>query len=127
MGDAAAFVDPLLSTGVTLATLAASALSGIVDAILEHPEIEDKALERYATTYRRFFDEIRVFIGKFYDWSKTKEFYWDHAQEIRDPERKFAPRVDFIQLASGLSGKNELFQVNIDDLLEEVAPTTAPA
>jgi hypothetical protein len=75
----------------------------------------------------RFFDEIRVFIGKFYDWSTTKEFYWDHAQEIRDPERKFAPRVDFIQLASGLSGKNELFQVNIDDLLEEVAPTTAPA
>jgi flavin-dependent dehydrogenase len=123
VGDAAAFVDPLLSTGVTLATLAASALSGIVDTVLDHPEIEDKALERYATTYRRFFDEIRVFIGKFYDRSKTKEFYWDHAQQIRDPERKRAPRVDFIQLASGLSGKNELFQINIDDLIEEGAPT----
>jgi flavin-dependent dehydrogenase len=127
VGDAAAFVDPLLSTGVTLATLAGSALSRIVDKVLDHPEIEDKALERYATTYRRFFDEVRVFIGKFYDRSKTKEFYWDQAQQLRDPERRRAPRVDFVQLASGLSGKNDLFQIDLDDLIEEGAPTTAPA
>jgi flavin-dependent dehydrogenase len=124
VGDAAAFVDPLLSTGVTLATLAASALSGIVDTVLDHPEIEDKALERYATTYRRFFDEIRVFIGRFYDQSKNKEFYWEQAQQIVDPERKLAPRATFIQLASGLSGANPLFHIDIDDLIEEGAPTT---
>ncbi len=127
VGDAAAFVDPLLSTGVTLATLAASALSGIVDTVLDHPEIEEKALERYATTYRRFFDEIRVFIGKFYDQSKNKEFYWDQAQQLADPERKFTPRVTFIQLASGLSGANPLFHIEIDDLIEEDAPTAARA
>lgn len=63
--------------------------------VLDHPEIEDKALERYATTSRRFFDEVRVSIGKFYDRSKTKEFYWDQAQQLRDPERRRAPRVDF--------------------------------
>jgi flavin-dependent dehydrogenase len=125
VGDAAAFVDPLLSTGVTLATLAASALSGIVDRVLDHPEIEDKALERYATTYKRFFDEIRVFIGQFYDRSKSKEFYWDRAQQIVDPERKRVPRVGFIELASGLSGRNPLFHIEVDDLVEEGAPTTA--
>jgi len=127
VGDAAAFVDPLLSTGVTLATLAASALSGIVDKVLDHPDIEDKALERYATAYRGFFDEIRVFIGKFYDRSKTKEFYWDQAQQLRDPERRRAPRLDFIQLASGLSGVNELFHISVDDLAEEAALRAARA
>jgi flavin-dependent dehydrogenase len=126
VGDAAAFVDPLLSTGVTLATLAASGLSRIVDKILDHPEIEDKALERYATTYRSFFDQIRVFIGKFYDRSQTKEFYWEQAQQIRDPERTRAPRLDFIQLASGLSGANELFDIDIDDLVEEAAAAAVP-
>ncbi len=119
VGDAAAFVDPLLSTGVTLATLAASALSGVVDTILDHPEIEDRALDRYATKYRAFFDEIRVFLGKFYDRTKTKEFYWDQAQQIVDPKRQRAPKENFISLASGLSGKNPLFQINIDDLVQE--------
>lgn len=125
VGDAAAFVDPLLSTGVTLATLAASALSRIVLTVLDHPEIEDGALQRYDATYRGFFDQIRVFIGKFYDRSQSKEFYWDQAQAISDPERKRAPRVDFIQMASGLNGSKKLFDIDLDDLIEEAAASAA--
>lgn len=117
VGDAAAFVDPLFSTGVALATLAGSALSKVVEEILQHPEIEERALERYAVAYRAFFDEIRTFVEKFYDRTKHKEFYWEQAQTIVDPERVRDPRKDFVTLVSALSGNHPLFQLSVDDLI----------
>ncbi|MEV1146754.1 NAD(P)/FAD-dependent oxidoreductase [Micromonospora sp. NPDC049799] len=125
VGDAAAFVDPLFSTGVALATLAGSSLSKIVDKVLEHPEIEEVALERYATAYRAFFDEIRTFVGKFYDRTRYKEFYWEQAQTIVDPKRERDPREDFVTLVSGLSGRHPLFNIDVDDLIAEHAATAA--
>ncbi|MET8661709.1 NAD(P)/FAD-dependent oxidoreductase [Streptomyces griseus] len=126
VGDSAAFVDPLFSTGVALATLAGSTLSGIVDQILKHPEIEEKALDRYSTAYRSFFDEIRVFVERFYDKTKYKEFYFSLAQEMVDPEKKNEPSVDFVTLISGLSGKHPMLNLNIDDLVGDVSdPLTA--
>ncbi|MBL1087411.1 tryptophan 7-halogenase [Streptomyces actinomycinicus] len=124
VGDAAAFVDPLFSTGVALATMAGSTLSKIVDKILEHPEIEEKALDRYATAYRDFFGDIRYFVEQFYDRSKTKGFYWSLAQDITDPEKENRDEVDFVKLVSGLSGKHALFNLEFDDL---IADATKPA
>ncbi|MDT7847432.1 NAD(P)/FAD-dependent oxidoreductase [Streptomyces justiciae] len=124
VGDAAAFVDPLFSTGVALATMAGSTLSKIVDKILQHPEIEEKALDRYAAAYRDFFGDIRYFVEQFYDRSKTKGFYWSMAQEITDPDKENADEVDFVKLISGLSGKHRLFNLEFDDL---IADTGAPS
>ncbi|QFG24777.1 NAD(P)/FAD-dependent oxidoreductase [Actinomadura sp. WMMB 499] len=116
VGDSAAFVDPLFSTGVALATLAASTLSKVIDKVLDHPEIEKEALKRYATAYSGFFDEIRTFVERFYDRTKYKEFYYSLAQEMVDPEKKNEPSADFVQLISGLSGRHPLLNLNIDDL-----------
>ena len=127
VGDAAAFVDPLFSTGVALATMAGSTLSKIVDTILEHPEIEEKALDRYAAAYRDFFGDIRYFVEQFYDRSKTKGFYWSLAQEITDPGRENANEVDFVKLISGLSGKHALFNLEFDDLIADAGQTAPTA
>jgi len=124
VGDAAAFIDPLFSTGVALATLAGSALAAVADEIIKHPEIEAEALNRYATSYRAFFNEIREFVAKFYDRTRYKEFYWEQAQTIVDPERKREPRKDFVTLVSGMSGRHPLFNIQVDDLIEKAA---APA
>ncbi|WP_406415561.1 FAD-dependent oxidoreductase [Streptomyces sp. NBC_00873] len=127
VGDAAAFVDPLFSTGVALATLAASTLSKVVDQILRHPEIEEKALDRYSTAYQDFFHDIRRFVESFYDRSKTKGFYFNMAQDMIDPDKKNDAEVDFVKLISGLSGRQGgLFELNLDDLIEDATgPSTA--
>ncbi|MFI9154594.1 NAD(P)/FAD-dependent oxidoreductase [Streptomyces sp. NPDC053367] len=117
VGDSAAFVDPLFSTGVALATLAGSVLSKIADQIVKHPEIEGQALKRYATAYRGFFDEIRSFVERFYDRTKYKEFYYSLAQEMVDPERTREPSADFVQLISGLSGKHPMLNLDLSDLV----------
>ncbi|MCW2863910.1 MAG: NAD(P)/FAD-dependent oxidoreductase [Actinoallomurus sp.] len=119
VGDSAAFVDPLFSTGVALATLAGSTLAKIIDKIIDHPAIEKEALGRYAENYRAFFDEIRTFVEKFYDQTKHKEFYYGLAQELVDPEKKNEPSADFVTLISGLSGRHPMFHINLDDLIEK--------
>ncbi|WP_329374983.1 NAD(P)/FAD-dependent oxidoreductase [Streptomyces sp. NBC_01483] len=124
VGDAAAFVDPLFSTGVALATMAGSTLSKIVDKIIEHPEIEEKALDRYASAYRDFFGDIRYFVEQFYDRSKTKGFYWSLAKDITDPDGNNDNEVDFVKLISGLSGKHALFNLDFSDL---IADATGPS
>jgi flavin-dependent dehydrogenase len=125
VGDSAAFVDPLFSTGVALATLAGSTLAKIIDKILDHPAIEQEALGRYAENYRAFFDEIRTFVEKFYDQTKHKEFYYGLAQELVDPEKKNEPSKDFVTLISGLSGRHPMFHINLDDLIEKSSPIPA--
>ncbi|MGX1881814.1 NAD(P)/FAD-dependent oxidoreductase [Streptomyces sp. NPDC055287] len=127
VGDSAAFVDPLFSTGVALATLAGSVLSKIVDQIIKHPEIEEKALDRYATAYSGFFDEIRMFVERFYDRTKYKEFYYSLAQEMIDPDKEREPSADFVKLISGLSGQHPMFQINLDDLIPGATESTDPS
>ncbi|GHB26782.1 MULTISPECIES: NAD(P)/FAD-dependent oxidoreductase [Streptomyces] len=121
VGDSAAFVDPLFSTGVALASLAGSTLAQIVDQIIKHPEIETKALDRYATAYSGFFDEIREFVERFYDRTKYKEFYHSLAQEMIDPEHERKPADDFVTLISGLSGNHPMFHIGLDDLIADVS------
>jgi flavin-dependent dehydrogenase len=123
VGDAAAFVDPLFSTGVALATLAGSTLARILDMILRHPEIEEKALDRYATSYRGFFNEIRAFVERFYDRTRYKEYYYDLAQDIVDPEKLKAPSEDFVRLISGMSGRHPMFNIRLDDLVSDTVPS----
>ncbi|MEV7885288.1 NAD(P)/FAD-dependent oxidoreductase [Streptomyces sp. NPDC002817] len=125
VGDAAAFVDPLFSTGVALATMAGSALSKVVDSIVEHPQIEEKALDRYATAYSDFFNDIRIFVEQFYDRSKTKGFYFNLAQELTDPDKQNDAQVDFVKLVSGLTGNHALFNLNFDDLIADNAESAA--
>ncbi len=124
VGDSAAFVDPLFSTGVALATLAGSVLSKVIDLVLEHPQIEEQALKRYATAYRAFFDEIRAFVERFYDRSRYKEFYFSLASEMVDPEHERQPSTNFVQLISGLSGKHPMLNLHLEDLIGD-GPTPA--
>ncbi|WP_328825767.1 MULTISPECIES: NAD(P)/FAD-dependent oxidoreductase [unclassified Streptomyces] len=126
VGDAAAFVDPLFSTGVALATLAGSTLSKVVDTILHNPQIEEKALDRYSTAYQDFFHDIRKFVEGFYDRSKTKGFYFNLAQEINDPGQENDAQVDFVKLISGLSGRaGGLFDLDLSDLVADATEAGA--
>lgn len=128
VGDAAAFVDPLFSTGVALATLAGSTLSKVVDTILQNPQIEEKALDRYSTAYQDFFHDIRKFVEGFYDRSKTKGFYFNLAQEINDPDQENDAQVDFVKLISGLSGRaGGLFDLDLADLVADATEAGAEA
>jgi flavin-dependent dehydrogenase len=109
VGDAAAFIDPLLSTGVGLAMRGAKGLAETVDAILAAPETEERMLELYEQDYRDFLYSLLDFVRFFYDRTKNKEEYWEKAQDTLDPDRLRPKKIDFATMLSGVSGIHEIF------------------
>jgi 2-polyprenyl-6-methoxyphenol hydroxylase-like FAD-dependent oxidoreductase len=121
VGDAAAFIDPLFSTGVALASCAADALAKTVDFALRHPELESRALGRYEEEYREFLDNVISFVRFFYDGTRDRELYYRRAQAIIDPDRVMPARKDFVTLISGLAGAKPIFNLALDDLTPGVS------
>ncbi|WP_410642202.1 NAD(P)/FAD-dependent oxidoreductase [Amycolatopsis sp. lyj-346] len=110
VGDAAAFVDPLLSTGVTLALRGARALADAVDGALRDPSVAQELLDLYEDSYRTFLDSVLDFVRFFYDRTKNKEDYWDKAQQQIDPKKLRPRETDFATMLSGLTGINDIFE-----------------
>ena len=65
-GDAAAFIDPLLSTGVTLAMIAGYTSSVCMNTILQDPKMEEHAIEFYDGNYKRMYSVTRDALLYFY-------------------------------------------------------------
>ncbi|MEJ3747706.1 NAD(P)/FAD-dependent oxidoreductase [Actinomycetes bacterium KLBMP 9797] len=116
VGDAAAFIDPLFSTGVALGTLAAQQLSRTLDVVLREPELESPALQLYEDGYRHFLESIISFVRYFYDGTRDLEYYYQRAQAIIDPEQRVSARRDFVTLISGLSGARPIFPLPLEEL-----------
>ncbi len=110
VGDAAAFIDPLLSTGVGLALRGAHGLAPAVGAVLRDPAAEERILARYERNYRDFLESLLDFVRFFYDRTKHKEDYWDKAQQTLDPKRLRPRKIDFATMLSGISGVHEIFE-----------------
>ncbi|MEW9532364.1 NAD(P)/FAD-dependent oxidoreductase [Microbispora sp. NPDC049125] len=109
-GDAAAFVDPLFSTGVMLAMKSASAAARTIDAILTEPDREEAHQKVYESDYRDFFETVVSFVRYFYDARRKRTEYWERAQELIDPVRELEQREDFIKLISGLGGQRAVME-----------------
>jgi flavin-dependent dehydrogenase len=102
VGDAAAFIDPLFSTGVMIAMRSASAAARAVNTILDKPDSETSIRQSYEDAYRVFLDTVISFVCFFYDPSKKVGEYFDKARELVDPIEQLKAREDFIILISGL-------------------------
>ena len=109
VGDAAAFIDPLLSTGVGLTLRGSLGLAETVDLALNDPEKEKEYFERYERNYREFLNSLLEFVRFFYDRTKSKEDYWDAAQQGVDPKRMRPRKIDFARVLSGVSGMRDIF------------------
>ncbi|MFF0248877.1 NAD(P)/FAD-dependent oxidoreductase [Streptosporangium sandarakinum] len=114
VGDAAGFVDPLFSTGVTLAMMAARAAADAVSHILADPAREEAVRERYESSYREFLGNIISFVRFFYDAGLDRKAYYEYAQALVDPKKLFFPREDFVTLISGLNRLRPIFDLSGD-------------
>jgi halogenation protein CepH len=121
VGDAAAFVDPLFSTGVFLAMSGGSLAARIIGDVLKQPEREQELFRHYDETYKEFLGSVLSFVYYFYDASKAKEQYWERADELVDPIEEMSARQDFISLVSGLQGIRSLAGLD-ERLLAELEP-----
>jgi FAD-dependent halogenase len=120
-GDAAAFIDPLFSTGVMLAMKGATSAARTIHQILDDPENEAKLLTDYEESYRSFLEVVLSFVRFFYDPSKKVVEYFVKARSLVDPTEGLAEREDFILLISGLYGTQSVMDPGVKTSLNSGA------
>ncbi|MBW4718163.1 NAD(P)/FAD-dependent oxidoreductase [Saccharothrix obliqua] len=104
IGDAACFLDPLLSTGTHLAMYSALLGAACVSSILRGDVAEDRGLEFFQQHYRRSYERFLALVSLMYQQYRGKETYFWLAQRLtRDGARRRLPQWAFTKLISGLS------------------------
>jgi flavin-dependent dehydrogenase len=101
-GDAACFLDPLLSTGVHLAMYSAMMAAASVASLVREEVEEETAMSFYEQSYRQVYLRFLVFVSAFYE-TRGKLGYFNKAEELSrfDADANDVKRA-FLNLVSGL-------------------------
>jgi flavin-dependent dehydrogenase len=136
VGDAAAFLDPLLSTGVSLAMLAGYSASVCIHSALSEPSMEQEATEFYANNYRQMYEVTRDFLHYFYAGNASahpNDIFWNARRALKFDENIGAKQAFsfFINTIPGnphpaLKKQIPLFQQFMKNLDHTVNEITSP-
>ena len=88
-GDAAAFLDPLLSTGVSLAMLSGYSLSVCIHSVMTDPDMETAAATFYSNNYRQMYEVTRDFLHYFYAGNASahpNDLFWEARRLLKFDE-----------------------------------------
>ena len=100
VGDAAAFVDPLFSSGVHLALGSAALAAQYVDAVLTDPTSRNSAATQYETLYRKQYDYFHLTARLFYGTNRSADsYFWEARRILGDDDA--TPREAFVRVVSG--------------------------
>jgi len=102
VGDAAGFVDPILSTGCGLALQAAQAAAHALHSSLCGSEAS-LAMKAFENFYQGYLGQFFDFVHYFYDANRHRDSYYWKARQLTDPARNETARNAFIYLISGLN------------------------
>jgi flavin-dependent dehydrogenase len=103
VGDAACFLDPLLSTGVHLAMLSALLAAASITSAIRGDVSEQEASEFFEKSYRRAYTRLLVFLTAFYHQYDGKEsIFWVAQQLTHHDVPQENVKLAFTTLMSGV-------------------------
>ncbi|MCH9686436.1 MAG: FAD-dependent oxidoreductase [Deltaproteobacteria bacterium] len=114
VGDAAGFIDPVLSTGVHLAMHSAWHAATTATALLRDDDPE--ALTHYASHHRELFEDLLRMVRFYYQQNvHVDDYFWESKRILM--RRELTPRPDkaFVILTSGLVQNLALRARDADD------------
>ncbi|MFJ8631927.1 FAD-dependent oxidoreductase [Streptomyces sp. NPDC093568] len=101
VGDAACFVDPVLSSGVHLATYGALLAARAVNSALDGSLCEDRGFAEFEARYRREYGVFYEFLISFYDMERNERSYFWSAKKVTRVNLDEA--AAFAELAGGVA------------------------
>lgn len=101
VGDAACFVDPVLSSGVHLATYSALLAARAVNSALDGSVPEERGFAEFEARYRREYGVFHEFLIAFHDLERDEDSYFWSAKEITRAD--LGEAAAFAELAGGLA------------------------
>ncbi|MFB8177008.1 tryptophan 7-halogenase [Streptomyces sp. NPDC055966] len=99
-GDSACFVDPVLSSGVHLATYGALLAARAVNSALDGSVPEERGFAEFEARYRREYGVFYEFLIAFYDMERGEDSYFWSAKKIT--RVGLGEAAAFAELAGGL-------------------------
>lgn len=118
-GDSAAFLDPLLSSGVHLATYSGMLAAAAISSIKRGEISEEDALTFYSTCYREHYLRWMLIVSTFYDQNSGKETYFWEAQRLSTGDLNAADaKLAFTNVVAGIEDLKESAKT---ELLAEVS------
>jgi flavin-dependent dehydrogenase len=130
-GDAACFIDPLLSTGVHLATHGALLAAAAVASALRGEVSDAEAADFYEQGYRTAYLRLMVIISGLYQLYDGKRTYFWKAQHLthHDYDNADAMNEAFLYVVSGMEDVKDTGQrhreLDVSDMVEELDPEEA--
>jgi flavin-dependent dehydrogenase len=101
-GDAACFIDPLLSTGVHLAMYSALLAASSAASLLRGEVSEAEVIPFYDRSYRLAYLRILVLVASFYQLYDGKDAYFWKAQQLANADLRGAvDNAAFISIVAG--------------------------
>jgi flavin-dependent dehydrogenase len=102
-GDAACFLDPLLSSGVHLATFSGLLAAASISSILNGEVTEEEASNFFEKSYRQAYLRFLVFLSAFYDINRGRDAYFWEAQRLTSADVDANNlKAAFLHLVTGL-------------------------
>lgn len=113
-GDAACFLDPLLSTGVHLAMHSALLAAAAIASVQRGQVTEDAARAFYQTAYRHAYERLLILVGAFYHIHQGRDAYFRRAQTLSHRDRSDLHLNEaFVDIVTGIE---DLHDAQLDDV-----------
>lgn len=108
VGDAACFLDPLLSTGVHLAQYSGMIAAASIISVSKQEISEAEAWKFFEYIYRLAYTRMLVLVSHMYQSYKGKDEYFWHAQKlVHESTHHHEPIRSFTDISAGLSDIHE--------------------
>ncbi len=130
-GDAACFLDPLLSTGVHLATFSGMVAAASIGSVLRGELPEGEAFDFYQRTYRRAYERMVLLVSAFYETYRGKDYHFYNAQRLSLREKQdLRLHESFVRIVAGIEdmddAKNAAYDLAISELIGGLEPGASP-
>ncbi|MFG2004733.1 NAD(P)/FAD-dependent oxidoreductase [Spirillospora sp. NPDC048911] len=121
IGDAACFLDPLLSTGVHLALYSALTGAAAVNSALNGDLSEEEALSFFEYAYRRAYARLITLVSHLYQRYDGKDSYFWQAQRLVLADHADRPPIhSFMEIISGNTDMREVSDVSTRIMTDEL-------
>ncbi|MFI9504221.1 NAD(P)/FAD-dependent oxidoreductase [Nocardia sp. NPDC052566] len=109
IGDAACFLDPLLSTGVHLGMYSSLVAAAAIASIANEGMPEQTALDFFEYSYRRAYSRLIVLVSHLYQRYEDKDSYFWQAQQLRmgQADDVASPLHSFMDITAGTTDIRE--------------------
>jgi flavin-dependent dehydrogenase len=120
-GDAACFLDPLLSTGVHLATFSALLAAASLISVLRSEVGEEEARAFYSHSYQQTYLRYLMLVSALYQqYSGKASYFWEAQQLARDEYADADLQRAFTFIISGLEDWKDVQQPLSKILIDEI-------